>query len=68
MERDRKAPLEDTWFRLWRKDRAIFEWICPHGVGHPDPLDIRVMAGLDDGVHGCDGCCVNRDGDNERTD
>lgn len=22
---------------LWRNDRAIFERICPHGIGHPDP-------------------------------
>lgn len=21
----------------WRRDRGIFERLCPHGVGHPDP-------------------------------
>lgn len=36
----------------WRPDRRIMERICPHGVGHPDPDEIR-----GDGVHGCDGCC-----------
>jgi hypothetical protein len=25
-------------FRLhWRADRGIFERLCPHGIGHPDP-------------------------------
>lgn len=27
----RRFPLH------WRADRAIFERLCPHGVGHPDP-------------------------------
>lgn len=42
----------------WRGDRGIMERICEHGVGHPDPDDYRVYTGADDGVHGCDGCCV----------
>lgn len=25
------------WPILWRNDRGIFERICEHGVGHPDP-------------------------------
>lgn len=25
------------WQLLWRDDRSIFERVCPHGVGHPDP-------------------------------
>ncbi len=52
-------------FRLhWRSDRRIFERICPHGVGHPDPDQVeywfkeggkqRVDTEM---VHGCDGCC-----------
>lgn len=41
----------------WRGDRGIMERTCPHGVGHPDPDDIRVRSGEDNGVHGCDGCC-----------
>jgi hypothetical protein len=45
------APLH------WRYDRQIMERICPHGIGHPDPDDHKIQLGLDDGVHGCDGCC-----------
>ncbi len=43
--------------QLWRSDRGIMERTCPHGVGHPDPDDYRVISGDDDGVHGCCGCC-----------
>jgi hypothetical protein len=49
----------------WRSDRAIMERICPHGVGHPDPDDIKIsMFDHSSGktnyelVHGCDGCCA----------
>lgn len=43
-------------FRLhYRHDRLIFERICEHGIGHPDP-DTKFQKG-DRGVHGCDGCC-----------
>jgi hypothetical protein len=31
---------------------------CTHGVGHPDPDEIRIINGEDDGTHGCDGCCI----------
>jgi hypothetical protein len=46
----------------WRDDRRMFERICPHGIGHPDPDDVLfhlTLANGDDGyaVHGCDGCC-----------
>lgn len=47
--------------QLWRVDRRIMERICPHGIGHPDPDEVRVF----DRTHGCDGCCVEesrRDG------
>lgn len=43
--------------RHWRDDRMIMERICDHGIGHPDPDDFRIFLGLEDGVHGCDGCC-----------
>jgi hypothetical protein len=54
-----------TWKLIWRDDRGIFERICPHGVGHPDPDTMAYLRKLhandevlmDDGVHGCDGCC-----------
>lgn len=45
---------------LWRGDRKIFERICPHGIGHPDPDQFdfwRKADRLYEGVHGCDGCC-----------
>ena len=54
------------WPFLWRDDRNIWERICLHGVGHPDPDDIAYqkrtyMGGRHpehiDTVHGCDGCC-----------
>ena len=44
----------------WRWDRAIFERICPHGIGHPDPdqFDYWQMEGKEyEAIHGCDGCC-----------
>lgn len=43
----------------WRGDRGIMERICTHGVGHPDPDDIKLFGpdGWIEGVHGCDGCC-----------
>lgn len=42
----------------WRADRGIMERICQHGVGHPDPDDYKIRLKIDDGVHGCDGCCL----------
>lgn len=50
----RELPLH------WRDDRQIFERICPHGVGHPDPDQYEYWESLGkttEGVHGCDGCC-----------
>lgn len=49
------------WPTLYRADRHLTERICPHGVGHPDPDDLSWHAsqGRDyQGVHGCDGCCM----------
>lgn len=43
------------WRLHYRHDREIFERICEHGVGHPDP-DTKFKP-TDDGTHGCDGCC-----------
>ncbi|QDH91785.1 hypothetical protein SEA_PHRAPPUCCINO_110 [Mycobacterium phage Phrappuccino] len=25
------------WEVVWRNDRGLFERVCPHGIGHPDP-------------------------------
>lgn len=49
------------WCLLWRNDRGMFERVCPHGIGHPDPdqreyWDETSQWGMD--VHGCDGCCA----------
>ena len=50
-----------------RNDRGIFERICSHVVGHPDPdaydyLEQRLgKKGADaEFIHGCDGCCSVR--------
>ena len=50
-----------SWHLHWRSDRGIFERICPHSIGHPDPdqrefWKLRGRTG--EGVHGCDGCCA----------
>lgn len=47
----------------WRHDRGIFERICEHGIGHPDPdqFDYWIETGQESqGVHGCDGCCYRQ--------
>lgn len=50
------------WPMHWRDDRGIFERICPHGIGHPDPDQFEYWDLIDAGaqaVHGCDGCCCD---------
>jgi hypothetical protein len=49
------------WRQVYRGDRGIMERICPHGVGHPDPDDLGIRTGADEGIHGCDGCCSRPD-------
>lgn len=51
----------------FRDDRGIFERICEHGVGHPDPDQYEWLVaqqGKDNAntqyIHGCDGCCAER--------
>lgn len=49
-----------TWPLHWRGDRAIFERICKHGTGHPDPDQFPYWERTGQPwqkVHGCDGCC-----------
>ena len=58
-------PSDHTMVDLplsWRADRGIFERVCPHGVGHPDPDSLTRMGDLADGLHGCDGCCAPKEG------
>ena len=47
-----------SWPQYYRDDRGIMERVCPCGVGHPDPDDRRIRLGLDEGDHGCCGCCA----------
>lgn len=47
-----------TWPQNWRGDKGIMERLCPHGVGHPDPDDLKIRTREGWGVHGCDGCCA----------
>lgn len=45
----------------WRRDRGIFERICLHGIGHPDPDQFDYWESVGESfqsVHGCDGCCT----------
>jgi len=52
------------WRLWWRFDRHIFERICPHGIGHPDPDQEphwRETGQPLQAVHGCDGCCSKND-------
>ena len=49
------------WQLHWRNDRGIFERICEHGIGHPDPdqFDYWRQIGQEwQSVHGCDRCCL----------
>jgi hypothetical protein len=43
--------------QFYRFDRGIMERRCTHNIGHPDPDDISIINGVDDGAHNCDGCC-----------
>ncbi len=48
------------WPLLWRDDRNIWERICLHGVGHPDPDQIPYWEESNQSwqtIHGCCGCC-----------
>lgn len=51
-----------TWPLLWRDDRGIFERVCAHRVGHPDPDQTEYLTRTGDvGTHSCDGCCAPRE-------
>lgn len=58
------APTEHhmrAWKLHWRDDRSIFERLCAHGIGHPDPDQYAFWESINREslkVHGCDGCCV----------
>lgn len=47
-----------TWPQAWRDDVGVVGRVCPHGMWHPDPDDLKVRAGwTGDHAHTCDGCC-----------
>jgi hypothetical protein len=55
------------WKKFYRIDGRL-EWVCEHGVGHPDVNIAKLLAkeyGDDPEdvwtVHGCDGCCCRED-------
>ena len=50
--------------QYWRSDRSIMERICPHGVGHPDPDEYKLLINEYEGIHGCDGCCLSPEKEN----
>ena len=47
-------------FLLWREDRAIFERICEHGVGHYDPDQEQFWRDTNQTWQMVHGCCENR--------
>lgn len=53
---------------LWREDRQMFERVCMHSIGHPDPDQFEYwnrMSWTGMTVHGCDGCCWNQPWEHE---
>lgn len=52
------------WPLHWREDRGIFERICSHGTGHPDPDQYEFWRSTNQGwqaIHGCCGCCLTKE-------
>lgn len=51
------------------RETTLVERLCEHGVGHPDPDSLSYLdpdGTLRLAVHGCDGCCFDRENtDNE---
>lgn len=48
-------PMRD-FKRRWVGDLGCMERICPHGVGHPDPDDLKAQAGHFQFVPACPRC------------
>ena len=51
------------WTKTQRTS-GLIEWVCEHGVGHPDKASVDEMEANGRpgyGVHGCDGCCKRED-------
>jgi hypothetical protein len=46
------------WPLAWNDERGVFERVCLHGIGHPDPDDRPTRLGMTDATrHDCDRCC-----------
>ncbi len=52
------------WTKNFRAS-GLLEWVCSHGVGHPDGNVVKELnkryKSTAWGVHGCDGCCSRDD-------
>jgi hypothetical protein len=44
--------------QMWRTDMKMMYRVCPHHLFHPDPDEYKIVEGIVDGVHECDGCCI----------
>lgn len=42
----------------WNLGLGMMERVCTHNVAHPDPDDISIRSGQNDGKHSCDACCI----------
>lgn len=51
-----------------RRASGLVEDVCVHGVGHPNREWLAEHAGDDRtwGIHGCDGCCREKEEESER--
>ena len=70
-----KTPEKDckecrVWTQNWKnfvykRMNGMIEWMCKHGIGHPDPDVVRIheniKGGKGYGVHCCDMCCQRND-------
>lgn len=52
------------WPQRWNTTFCVMERVCTHGLGHLDPDDIYVRAGLVKHDY-CDGCCKHHTNDTE---
>lgn len=58
--------MSETWTKIQRAS-GLIEWVCSHGVGHPDKTSAEKIAKMyghkiDTWLcHGCDGCCSTKD-------
>lgn len=55
-----KSALCMKWEKNVRSS-GLIEWVCEHGVGHPDIASVKEMGNDCWGIHGCDGCCHRDD-------